>query len=64
MTRTSGADARIERELGQRADELLPTAEVEAGTRLVEQEHTGIVHQRAGEQDALLLAGRERADPP
>ena len=38
---------------------LLAELEVERAERLVEQEHRGLVHQRAGQRDPLLLAARQ-----
>ena len=38
---------------------LLAELEVERAERLVEQQHRGLVHERPGERDALLLAARE-----
>ena len=34
---------------------------VERGQRLVEEQHVGLEHERAGERDPLLLAAGERA---
>ncbi len=45
------------REVG---DELFPTADVESGGRFVEQHDARLVHQHAGEEHALALAGRQR----
>ena len=42
---------------------LLPQLEVERAERLVEQQHLGLVHQRAGERHALSLAARELRRP-
>jgi peptidoglycan LD-endopeptidase LytH len=49
-------------ETTERRHELLAAPEVEPGGRLVEEHHGGIVHQRAGEQHALLLTRRQRAE--
>ena len=38
---------------------LLAQLEVERAERLVEQQHARMVHERAPERDALLLAARE-----
>jgi hypothetical protein len=35
---------------------------VDAGQRLVEEQHRGVLHQRASDQDALALAAGERAE--
>ena len=40
---------------------LAAELEVEGAERLVEQEDLRLVHERAGERDALLLAARELA---
>ena len=37
---------------------------VDARQRLVEQQHAGVLEQRAGDQDALALAAGQRAEPP
>ena len=44
----------------QRGDELLASAEVEPGRRLVEQQQLGRGHQGAGQQHALALARRQQ----
>ena len=46
----------VERQLGERLHQLLATAEVEAGRRLVEQHDAGLIHQRARQQHSLLLS--------
>ena len=38
---------------------LAPQLQVQRAERLVEQQHAGLVHDRAGERDPLLLAARE-----
>lgn len=50
---------RLGRQIGQRADELLPPTEIEARRWLVEQDHFGVVHERSGQQHALLFTRRE-----
>ena len=40
---------------------LLAQLQVERAERLVEQQHARLVHERAGQRDALLLAARELA---
>src|SRR5882672_3962575 len=54
-----GRRGRVVRQLREAPDEILAPAEVESGGRLVEQEETGLGHQRAGQLDALALAGRK-----
>ena len=46
----------------QQRHELLAAAQIESRRRLVEQPQRRVVHQRAGQQDALALAGRQRAE--
>src|SRR6185312_8060211 len=41
--------------------EIAPRLGIEAGSRLVEEEHLGVVHQRNREQETLLLAAGELA---
>ena len=53
---------RILREDGQGADELLASAEVQAGGGLVQQQQLGVGHERTGGQHALALACRERRE--
>ena len=45
--------------LGQHAGEHVDADGVEAGERLVEHEQLGVVHERGGELDALLVAERD-----
>lgn len=47
-------------EIGEGVNQLFTAAEIEPSRRLVEQDDLGIVHQRAGQQDPLLLTGRQR----
>jgi hypothetical protein len=43
-------------ERAQQVAQLDPAARVEPAGRLVEQQHLGVVHERAGEPEPLLLA--------
>ena len=43
---------------------LLAQLQVEGGHGLVEEQHVGLQHDRAGEGHALLLAARDLVDPP
>src|SRR4051812_35448221 len=45
-------------EASERADELLAAPEVEPGGRLVEEHQSRVGHQRAGQEDTLLLTAR------
>ena len=59
-----GRGVLVERERGQRADEVLAPAEVEAGRGLVEEQQLRVGHEGASDLDALALAlaeGAERA---
>jgi hypothetical protein len=49
-------------DLGQGPDKLFAATQIEPGARFVEQHHAGVVHQRSGQQHALLLARRERPE--
>ena len=64
VTTTVGGASGIGGEVVERLDELLATAEVEAGRRLVEEHDGRVVHQRAGEQHPLALARRQRLERP
>ena len=58
-------DSRIGVLLAQFADQLARLADlrrVEAGGRLVEDQHRRVVQQRVGQADALAVALRQRAD--
>ncbi len=55
---------RVARQVVEGVDELLAPAEVEARRRLVEEDDRRVVHQRAGEQHPLALAGRQRVERP
>ena len=46
----------------ERTHQLLAATDVEPGRGLVEEHHRRVVHQRAGEENALLLARRQRAE--
>ena len=52
-------DADLALDLLQLDLHLLAELEVERAERLVEQQHLGPVHQRAGQRDPLPLAARE-----
>lgn len=59
-----GRVRRIVDDSGQCDHQLFASTEVEACTRLVEQDHVGVVHERPSEKDALLLARGQRAEGP
>ena len=49
-------------QLAQQRDDRVLGLHVDAGERLVEQDHAAVLRQRAREEDALLLAARQFAD--
>ena len=57
-----GRRTRIGRHRTQQRHQLFASAEVESGGRLVEQPERRVAHQRAGQQHALALSRRERAE--
>ena len=56
-----GGEAELALQLADLDPHLLPQLGVEVRQRLVEQQHVGPEHQRAGQRHALLLAARELA---
>ena len=63
MRRDQHDAAFVAQRLQQRDDRLLG-AHVDAGEGLVEQDDLAVLRQRAGKEDALLLAARKLADLP
>ena len=61
-TSTVAGDAGSSARVGQRRDQVLATAEVEAGRGLVEQQQLGVGHQRPGDLHPLALALAEGAE--
>ena len=59
-----GRRVRVHGQHGQRRDEVLAAAEVEAGGRLVEEEQLGVGHQRPGDLHPLALALAEGPERP
>ena len=51
-----GGDEHRLRQAAQDADQLAPAARIEAGRRLVEDEHARVHRQHRGQRDALALA--------
>jgi hypothetical protein len=47
----------------EKRDDLLATSDIEVGEWLVEKEQLGPADQRMGDEDPLLLASRQLADP-
>ena len=64
VTSTSDRRPRVAGQLGQRRDQLLAAAEVQAGGGLVEQQQLGVGHERPGDLHALALALAEGAEVP
>ena len=48
----------------EQVERLLLVPDVERGGRLVEQDDRRLLRERAGDDDALLLAAGERPEPP
>ena len=48
----------------EKVERLLLVPDVERGGRLVEQDDRRLLRERPGDDDALLLAARERPEPP
>ena len=46
----------------EQVQDLVAQARVDAGGRLVHEQQLGLAEQRAGDEDALLLAARQLAD--
>ena len=54
----------VRREVRQRVPELAPRHRIDAGRRLVEQQHPRLGHERAGERELLLHAAAQPAGQP
>ena len=63
MTTTASAGS-IVREARESSEQELPSGQVEAGSRLVEQQQARLRHECPGDQRALALALRAVAEAP
>jgi len=54
-----GCGAAVVRQAGQQRHDLRAARAVQGARRLVHQQHAGVVHERAGDRDALTLPARQ-----